>query len=366
YPNEEESCLGIRRVWYLIFLLQCELFFVTLLLALPESMDNIADFGQDLLWICGSFYIFFKWHYFYFFADEADEIIDELDQLFCESKCGPAEHAIRMEQRHSFLLESFLCLAWHFFIFVFIVLTISQPAWTTQALPFHAWFPFEWHNPAKHPIAHLMLYFWQSYFTVYNMVCIIYIDLFSAHSFLQLASNLKILCLEFQALAQSSDVEDARKFRFELGRLIAGHQRMIALVERTNVVFYAPLLMQLFAAFQTISLSTLSALVARHEPFIALRFIVFMILSFVHLAYWCVSGDVVTQQSQQVAFEAYELYAGSPGIPELQRDIKLIMQRAQEPLCMGPSPFPPFNLLSNMAIVKQCYSILTFLLEYLD
>lgn len=284
-----------------------------------------------------------------------DEIIDGLDEMHCEAKSGGAiEAAIRTEQRRIFIIESSLGVAWHVMIATFTFLALSQPAWTSQSLPFHVVFPFQWHDPINHPVTHAIIYIWQIVVVIYHILCVLYTDLYSSHSFIQLATNLKILCMELQALSTTCEGDD-RKFRRELGRLVTFHQRIIALVDRTNEVFYWPLIMQLFTAFSFISLSTFEALVARRDPFVASRFICFMVLSFCHLSYWCMAGDLVTQQSQQVAFAAYDIYEWSPCIPELQRDIKFMMQRAQEPMCMAPSPFPAFNLLSNMAVSRWIY-----------
>lgn len=266
-----------------------------------------------------------------------------------EVKNASTKAAIREEQRRIFLIESSLGVVWHVGIAVFTFLALTQPAWTSQPLPFHVIFPFQWHDPINHPVSHALIYIWQIVVVIYHMANILYIDLYSSHSFVQLATNLKILCMELKGLSTLCQGDDY-KFRIEFGKLVAFHQRIIALVDRTNEVFYWPLIMQLFTAFSFISLSTFEVLVARRDPMVAARFICFMVLSFCHLSYWCMAGDLVTQQSQQVAFAAYDIYEWSPCIPEVQRDICFMMQRAQEPMCMAPSPFPAFNLLSNMAV----------------
>ncbi|XP_034483101.1 odorant receptor 65a-like [Drosophila innubila] len=248
---------------------------------------------------------------------------------------------------------------------MFDSLALSQPLWTKQKLPFHAIYPFNWHDPEKHPLAYIIVYIWQCFVLTYNLTCVLYIDSLCVHIFLQLGCNLKILCLELQSLCQLSR-KNEQVFRQELYRLIEFHQRIISLVDRTNRVFYAPMIMQMIASFLMISLSTFVSLVARHEPSVAARFVIFMVLSFLHLSYWCIAGDMVTEHSQKVAHAAYEVYEWLPYKPEVQRDVMFVIQRAQLPLSMVASPFPPFNLFSYMSILKQCYTILTVLLESLD
>ncbi|XP_023160188.2 odorant receptor 65a-like isoform X2 [Drosophila hydei] len=365
YPNKEQRRLRIRRIWQIIILLQVNIFLVTLLLALPESADNIVDFGQDTLWLIGCFYLSFKWHFFYFHADDVDEIVNDLEECHGMAVSGPAASIIRTEQRAFFLMESVLGLVWHVGILMFCVLAISQPLWTDQKLPFHAYYPFDLHDPTKHPIAHVFLYIWQSFFLFYNMACILYTDVFASHLFAQLAINLKVLCIELTTFAKVHH-RDEQQFRNELGRLVKFHQRTIRNVNRTNEVFYAPLTMQMLTEFLMISLSTFEALAARHEPTVAARFIIFMVLSLSHLAYFCFFGDMVTEHSEKVAQSAYDAYQWSPNSRIIRRDLIFMINRAQQPLCLAPSPFPPFNWVSYMSIIKQCYSILTLLLESMD
>ncbi|XP_070063962.1 putative odorant receptor 65b [Drosophila virilis] len=260
YPDEELRRLSTRLIWHAFIWIQINVFFLTLLFALPESVDNIVDLGQDILWMIGTFHMLFKWHFFYFYIDDIDEVINDLDACHCEPKSGPAVAIIRSEQRWFFLMESAQGLAWHVGIILFCVLVVLQPLLTGQKLPFHTVCPFHWHDPSQHPISHVCIYIWQCVFLFYNMACILYTDLFSSHCFAQLAVNLKIL-----------------------------------FVDRTNEVFYSPLIMQILTAFLMISVSTFEALVARHEPAVAVRFVIFMVLSFFHLFCWCLFGDMVSE-----------------------------------------------------------------------
>ncbi|XP_064544714.1 putative odorant receptor 65b [Drosophila montana] len=268
FPNEKQRRLSTRRIWHAFILIQINVFFLTLLFALPESVDHIVDLGQDILWMIGTFYMLFKWHFFFFYMDDIDEAINDLDACHCEPKSGPAVAIIRSEQ----LCQARSCHTMQFVIFNGTI-------------------------PSQHPIAHVCIYIWQCFFLFCNMACILYTDLFSSHCFAQLAVNLKILCIELNTFAKVYH-EDEQQYRTELGRL--GY-----IVDRTNEVFYAPQIMQMLTAFLMISLSTFEALVSRHEPTVAARFVIFMVLSFCHQTYWCLFGDMVTEQSEQVAFSAY-------------------------------------------------------------
>ncbi|XP_030239778.1 putative odorant receptor 65b [Drosophila navojoa] len=262
-------------------------------------------------------------------------------------------------------MKSSLTLGWHVSNTLFIVLTLSQPLWTDQKLPFIAAYPFEWHDPEKHPIAHAVIYIWQSYFVAYNMACILYCDVLSAHLFGQLAINLKILCIELDTFARLHQ-GDEEKFRSQLGDLIKLHQRAIRNVNRVNEVFYAPLTMQMLTEFLLISLSAFETLASRQDLQVASRFIIFMILTFFHCAYYCYFGDMVTEYSKQVAQSAYGAYEWSPNSRIIRRDLLFMICRAQQPLSLTPSPFPPFNWITFMSICKQCYSVLTLLMESMD
>lgn len=352
-------------MWHILVLLQINTFTMTMLWALPESSGNIVDLGQDLLWVIGTFYLIVKWHYLHFNADNVDEVLNDVDECHRELKNDRAVKEIRAEQRYFFLVESTLTMCWIVGVFCFNTLAMLQPVWTNQKLPFHAVYPFEWHDPEKHPYTHVIVYIWQCLVLNYNLFNVLFFDVLSAHIFTQLGCNLKILCMELQALSKLNR-ENEQLFRQELYKLIKFHQRIIDLVERTNKTFSSPMIMQLIAAFLLISCSTFVSLVVRHDLSMAFRFIIFMILSFLHLSYWCFAGDMVTQQSQKVALAAFDVYEWSPYNPEIQRDIMFIIQRAQLPMSMAGSPFPPLNLMSYMGILKQCYSILTVLLESLD
>ncbi|XP_017844732.1 putative odorant receptor 65c [Drosophila busckii] len=275
-----------------------------------------------------------------------------------------AEADVRQTQRWYFLLQSFIIVFWHIGCGSFAILALTQPVFTKQALPFHAWLPMDLHNPEKHPIAHALVYAWQVMSLSYNLCICVYVDLQSTFCYPEVAVNLKILCIELNAFARECQ-HDEQRFRREFRRLAAFHQRMMRNVTSINDVYYWPMIGQMVFVFVMISLTAFIALANKGDPN-TYKFIVFMILSLAYLTFICALGDMVTQQSQEVAMAAYDIYEHAPNSKEVQLDIGFMMYRAQEPLQIGAPPFPPFNLISNMAVLKQCYAILTVLLETLD
>ncbi|KAH8302591.1 hypothetical protein KR044_008462 [Drosophila immigrans] len=310
-------------------------------------------------------YLITKWHFLYFRADKVDDIVDKLDACHREEKKKQSVDEIRALQRSHYVVESSFGVLWFFGVCMFVGLIMALPLYTNQKLPFHAIYPFNWHDPERHPIAHCFVYVWQCFALINNMYSVLFFDLLSVHVFTQIAANMKILCIELRSLSKLNR-RDVEYFRSELRRLFQFHQRILRLVEVTNEIFYVPMIMQMFVSFLLISLSTFISLVARHDPSVASRFILFMVLSFLHLSYWCTCGNMVNDHSFAVAEAAYDAYEWSPHIPVMQRDISFMIRRSQKSLSMGASPFPPLNLTSYMAILKQCYSILTLMLESLD
>jgi len=171
----------------------------------------------------------FKWHYLFFCADKVDEVIDEVDKCHRELKCDRTASEIRAQQRYFFVIESISGVIWHIGVILFDILAISQPLWTKNKLPFHCIYPFSWHDPEKHPLAHIIIYIWQGFALTYNLANILYIDFLSVHVFFQLGCNLKILCLELKSLCKLSR-NDEQLFRRELYRMVKFHQRIIRYV----------------------------------------------------------------------------------------------------------------------------------------
>ncbi|KAH8365814.1 hypothetical protein KR093_004830 [Drosophila rubida] len=310
-------------------------------------------------------YLITKWHFLYFRANIVNDLVNELDACHREAKKQQSVVEIRAQQREFFVLESALGAFWTVGVTLFVASIMALPLYTNQKLPFHAIFPFEWHDPDKHPIAFALVYVWQCFALINNMYSVLAFDLLSTHIFTQLAGNMKVLSIELRSLAKLNP-RDIQYFHAELRRLFKFHQRILRLVDLTNDIFYVPMIMQMVVSFFLISLSTFISLVARHNPSVASRFILFMVLSFLHLSYWCITGNMVNDHSDTVAEAAYDAYEWSPHVPHIQRDIAFMIKRAQKPISMGANPFPPLNRTSYMAILKQCYSILTLMLESLD
>ncbi|KAH8266080.1 hypothetical protein KR038_002574 [Drosophila bunnanda] len=118
--------------------------------------------------------------------------------------------------------------------------------------------------------------------------------------------------------------------------------------------------------FLLVSLSAFEVLVARNNPKVVAEYLIMISMTLGHLSYWSKFGDMLSEESVAVATAAYEAYDPRFGTKATNRDLALLIMRAQEPLIMRGSPFPPFNLMNYMAILNQCYSILTLLLNTLD
>ncbi|KAH8234900.1 hypothetical protein KR032_005221 [Drosophila birchii] len=118
--------------------------------------------------------------------------------------------------------------------------------------------------------------------------------------------------------------------------------------------------------FLLVSLSAFEVLVARKNPKVAVEYLVIISMTLGHLSYWSKFGDMLSEESLEVATAAYEAYDPRFGTKATNRDFALLIMRAQKPLIMRGSPFPPFNMENYTAILKQCYSILTLLLNTLE
>uniref|UniRef100_A0A0R3NWQ9 Uncharacterized protein n=1 Tax=Drosophila pseudoobscura pseudoobscura TaxID=46245 RepID=A0A0R3NWQ9_DROPS len=118
--------------------------------------------------------------------------------------------------------------------------------------------------------------------------------------------------------------------------------------------------------FLLVSLSVFEAMMARHDPKVAGQFIVLMILALGHLSMWTKFGDVMSQESLEVADAAYEAYDPNIASKAVYKDLRVVIMRSQNPLIMRANPFPAFNMINYMAILNQCYGILTLLLNTME
>ncbi|XP_034650166.1 odorant receptor 65a-like [Drosophila subobscura] len=365
YPNSEERRSPGLRTWHLIVVTRVTIFFCSLCYAVFESLEDIVELGRDLAFIIATFFILFKVIYFLLYADEVDEVIDGLQECYRWERKGPAAAGVRSVKRLHYLLFMGLQIVWMVFIVVFIILLISTPLWTQQNLPFHASFPFHLHDPSRHPTTHIFIYLSQCFDIIYFLMWLISTEGLSVAIYSQLTIALSVLCVEFRHLQQLCN-GDEDLLRRELHSLVRFHQKIISLVDRCNEVFHAPLIMQMIVNFLLVSLSVFEAMMARHDPKVAGQFIVLMILALGHLSMWSKFGDMMSQQSLEVAEAAYAAYDPNVGSKGSHKDIRLVILRAQQPLIMRASSFPAFNMINYMAILNQCYGILTLLLNTME
>ncbi|XP_034651811.1 putative odorant receptor 65c [Drosophila subobscura] len=365
YPNSEERRMPGRRTWHQVALIKAMIFFYSTCYAVFESLDDIVELGRDLAFIIAAFFIIFKLIYFLLYADKVDEVIDGLEECYRWERKGPAAAGVRSEKRLHFLYNIGMQSIWVIFMVVFIILLISTPLLTQQDLPFHASYPFHLHDPSSHPTTHILIYLSQCFDIVYFLVWLVSTEGMSVAIYSQLTAALSVLCVEFRHLQQVCN-GDEDLLRREITRLVRFHQKIISLVDRCNEVFHAPLIMQMIVNFLLVSLSVFEAMMARHDPKVAGQFIVLMILALGHLSMWSKFGDMMSQESLEVAEAAYAAYDPNVGSKGSHKDIRLVILRSQEPLIMRASPFPAFNMINYMAILNQCYGILTLLLNTME
>ncbi|KAH8234901.1 hypothetical protein KR032_005222, partial [Drosophila birchii] len=366
YTNSEERRLPYRSLWHTIVLIQLSIFFTTMCYGLTESLGDIVELGRDLSFTLGTFFIFFKLIYFHWYADGLDELIDDLEACRQWFKEGPGSAEARSVRRWHYLVMFLLLILWSFFMGIFVILLITSPLWVAQqSLPLHTIYPFEWHNKSKHPIAHAFTYLTQALAVSYFLVWLLIMEGLSVSIYFEITSAIKVLCIEFRYLSEKC-LGDAKLLRREVIRLIGFHQKILSILERTNEVFHGTLKMQVMVNFFLVSLSVFEALIARKDPKVAFQFGVLMLLALGHLSMWSKFGDIMSQESLDIAQAAYDAYDPYSGCNDVNRDLCFIIKRAQYPMQMRASPFPPFNLIKYSAILNQCYSIITLLLNTMD
>ncbi|KAI8040855.1 hypothetical protein M5D96_006798 [Drosophila gunungcola] len=328
-----------------------------------EQMN--VQMGRDLAFIIGTFFIVFKVYYFHWYGDALDEVITDLEAFHPWSRKGPGAVDIRAGKRWYFLMSFFLGSFWSFFLCIFVVLLMTSPMWVQQQnLPFHAAFPFQWHDRSTHPFTHAIIYLFHCLFMTYAIVWLLCIEGLSVCIYAELTFAIEVLCLELRHLSRRCHGDE--EMRLETRRLVRFHQKIIEILDRANDVFHGTLIMQMAVNFLLVSLSVLEAMEARKDPKVVGQFGVLMLLALGHLSMWSLFGDRLSQESVQVSEAAYEAYDPTKGSKEVYRDLGFIIRRAQDPLIMRASPFPSFNLINYAAILNQCYGILTFLLKTLD
>ncbi|XP_020798769.1 putative odorant receptor 65c [Drosophila serrata] len=367
YTNSEELRLPNRTLWYTFVLITLSLFFTTLCYGLTESMGDIVEMGRDLSFILGFIFIFFKVVYFFWYADGLDEVIDALDALGHHwLKEGPGSEEARKTRHWHFTLVVLLLTTWSFFMAVFLILVITSPLWVVQQnLPIHAKFPLDLQNKFKHPKTNVLCYLYQILVIPYCLVWLVWMEGLSVSIYWEITCAIKVLCIELRYLSKRCH-GDGQLLRREVNRLIGLHQHILNILKRTNEVFTGTLKMQVIVNFFLVSLSVFEALIARKDPKVALQFGVLMLLALGHLSLWSTFGDIMSHESLNIAQAVYEAYDPHSGCKEVARDLCFMISRAQLPMQMVASPFPAFNLINYTAILNQCYSILTLLLNTLD
>nr|XP_017017853.1 putative odorant receptor 65c [Drosophila kikkawai] len=366
YTNSVERNLPYRSVWHTFIVFAASFVLLTLCFGLKESLGDLVEMGRDLAFIIATFFIYFKLIYFHWYADGLDEIIDELEACHQWLREGPGSAEARTVRRWHYIVMFVMIMVWSFFIGVFVILLNTTPLWVAQQnLPLHTIYPFEWHSKSKHPIAHGISYLTQAVTLSYVLVWLLIMEGMSVSIYFEITCAIKMLCIEFRHVTEKchGNVELLRR---EIDRLIGLHQKILRILDRTNEVFHGTLKMQVIANFFLVSLSVFEALISRKDLKVAFQFGVLMLLTLGHLSMWCKFGDIMSQESLDIAQAAFEAYDPTSGCSGVKRDLCLIIKRAQNPMQMVSSPFPPFNLIKYTAILKQCYSILTLLLKTMD
>ncbi|XP_017010532.2 putative odorant receptor 65b [Drosophila takahashii] len=365
YTTSEERLLPYRSIWHTFVFIKAVVFFGTIIYGLTESVGDSVEMGRDIAFIIGTFFIVFKIFYFQWYGDDLDEVINDLEAFHPWALEGPGAVDFRPGKRWYFLMAFFMSSSWAFFLCIFLLLLITSPMWVQQQnLPFHAAFPFQWHDRSSHPITHAAIYLFQSYLGAYALTWLLCIEGLSVCIYAELTFAIEVLCLELRNLHRRCNGNE--QLRREMIRLVRFHQKIIEILDRINDVFHGTLIMQMSVNFSLVSLSVLEAMEARKDPKVVAQFGVLMLLALGHLSMWSVFGDMLSQESLKVAEAAYDAYDPTKGSKDVYRILCLIIRRAQEPLIMRASPFPSFNLINYAAILNQCYGILTFLLKTLD
>ncbi|XP_070141081.1 putative odorant receptor 65c, partial [Drosophila kikkawai] len=365
YTNSEERRLPYRSLWHTFTLIQFSIMFITMCYGLTESLGDIVEMGRDLAFILGIFFISFKIVYFHWYADGLDKVIDDLEAHHHWLREGPGYAEARKTRRWHCIMVVPLLTLWSFFMALFIILVLSSPLWVAQqTLPIHAKYPFDLHNKSKHPRTHALCYLSQVFLLPYTLVWLVCMEGMSVAIYWEITGAIKVLCIALRHLSEKCQ-GNGELLRREVNRLIGFHQKILSILDRTNEVFHGTLKMQVIVNFFLVSLSVFEALIARKDPKVAFQFGVLMLLALGHLSLWSKFGDLMSQESLDIALAAYETYNPQLG-SKISRDLCIMIRRAQDPMQMVARPFPPFNLKNYTAILKQCYSILTLLLNTLD
>ncbi|XP_017080252.1 odorant receptor 65a [Drosophila eugracilis] len=365
YINSERLQMT-ALIWKYFVLTALIICLASLLYGIPESFGDIVNLGRDLVFTVTGAYICSRLVFFAQYSDDVDMIIDALEDLHHRMIKGPANREVQAIKRFHILLITALQVIWFAVILIFILIKISTPFYIkSQSLPFHVAWPFELHNPSKHPISHAIIFLTQSFTLLYFLLWLGFAEVMGVSIFFEMTSLLRVLSIELrnvQELCQG----DENLLNSELCRLIKFHQQIILLSDRCNEIYNRAFIIQMLVNFILVSLSLLEVVEARKDPQVATEYLLVMTMTLGHLSFWSKFGDMFSEESEQVALAVYEAYDPTIGSKTINRQYCFFIQRAQRPLQMSASPFPPFNLMNYMFILKQCYSILTLLTNTLD
>ncbi|XP_030388607.1 odorant receptor 47b [Scaptodrosophila lebanonensis] len=360
YPNKKMLSNGVYKTVHYFILLNITLFLIPVLCGAYE-WNNAIDMGGDFVWIIGISLILTKMWYVHFRADEIDNVIKNFDSYYTNAQSKTIDPIILGWERFCFLIEIGL-LSSSIVILLFFYLAICvPPLFTDQELVYHAIYPFEWHRPEKHPTTHMIIYVLQTITSWHNLMSILQIELLGIHIMLQTTLNLKILCIEIRSLGELEGGDQI--FHMKFCRVVKLHQHLIRTVEKCNSVFYGSFVTHLIASFALISVSTFETLVSADDPKESAKFLLFVIVAFLQLSFWCVTGNTVCVQSLEVAEAAFDIKDWHTKSVDIQRNIMFVIQRGQHPLIFVAKPFLPFTLVTYTMVLKQCFSILALLRE---
>lgn len=165
-------------------------------------------------------------------VDEIDKLINGLERCYRWETKGPVRNEVVSIKRWHLLLPAAVMGAWLILVISFTFIMISTPFWVeSQKLPFHVAYPFDLHNPSKHPIAHALIFASHGCITFYSLIWVVLADVLAGSIFFELTSDLKILCLQLRFLNQYCGCDDVMLDK-EVNRLALFHQQIIWLVKK--------------------------------------------------------------------------------------------------------------------------------------
>ncbi|XP_055836728.1 odorant receptor 47b [Episyrphus balteatus] len=322
---------------------------------LYEASSDIIMFGEDLCVLVGVYLILLKIFLYRIYKKNIIYIVGEFRSLL--NKYSTGSEAIRKIQRQSYIRDivifnTFLILG----DFLFVALAF-QPIFSGEpgTLPFRAKYPFSLENKRTFQA----VYGFQCFCTLICLKVIIYIDNVGCITIHQTAVNLEILCEKIREFGKR------RMSREDLGEIIAHHQRIIKLIKYVNKYYYYNFVGQVGASTFLICLTAFEAQIAKDQPFVALKFQLFMIASFNQLFYWCWVGNQVRFNSLEVAAAAFECeWLTQP--PTFRRDLMFLILRAQKPLSFRAQPLYGFDFEAFSRILSSSYSVFTMLRTFND